>query len=349
MNPKRKETVSFLPCALVLCISLLALVALKAVVADETLSETKAYYIVREGDTLWGITGHFYQDPYLWPVLWGHNPHIANPHWIYPGDPIYLASLTGTYISETPTEPELVKPVPSAAQLPGVSTLYVSRLVADTALLTAGDVRGTGRVLAARDDKFLLGQGDEIFLQFSGPADPAYQAPYQVLRGLREIKHPQTGKKMGTLYGILGYTSVVGGSQDSVARARIIASQYAIEAGDLVRKGAPPPKEVLSNLSKRELDGWVVAGLRTDDLLATFDICFIDKGIEEGVEVGDTFWVLEPVREVNNPEGAGKVTLPDTRLALLVVIHAEKETSTTLVTNSQGVFSAGYRVRARTK
>ena len=40
------------------------------------------------------------------------------------------------------------------------------------------------------------------------------------------------------------------------------------------RKGVPPPKEVYSNPSKRELDGWVVAGLRTDDLLSEYDALF---------------------------------------------------------------------------
>jgi hypothetical protein len=129
----------------------------------------------------------------------------------------------------------------------------------------------------------------------------------------------------------------------------ILSSQYAIETGDLIRKGAPPPKEVHSSASKRELDGWVVAGLRTDDLLSEYDVVFIDRGIEHGVEVGDTFWVLESERNVKNPSGPGKVTLPDTRMALIVVIHAEKKTSTALVTNSHSVFSAGHRVRARTE
>jgi hypothetical protein len=169
------------------------------------------------------------------------------------------------------------------------------------------------------------------------------------LRGLREIRHPQTNRKMGTLYGILGYARAAGQPQDGVTRGMIIISQYAIEAGDLIRKGAPPPKEIYSNASKRELDGWVVAGLRTDDLLSEFDVVFIDKGAEEGVQAGDTFWVLEPVRKVENPSGSGKVTLPDTRMAVVVVIHAEKETSTALVTNARGVFSAGDRVRARTE
>jgi hypothetical protein len=226
--------------------------------------------------------------------------------------------------------------------------MFISRRIADTALLTKDAIGETGRLLAARDDKHLIGQGDEVFLKLPASADSSYKGPYQVLRGLRKIRHPETGENMGMLYGILGYAKAVGQPQDGVVRGIILVSQYAIEAGDLIRKGAPPPKEIYSNPAERELDGYVVAGLRTDELLSEYDVVFIDKGIEEGVEVGDTFWVLEPVRSVKNHGGPGKVTLPDTRLAVVVVIHAEKRTSTALVTNSQCVFSAGNRVRART-
>jgi hypothetical protein len=354
MNPTRKKMLPALACAVLLCLTAVGLVALEKVIAADALSGAAAYYIVREGDTLWDITDHFYEDPYLWPAVWGVNPHISNPHWIYPGDPIYLASIAGEYLADVAPaqEPGAVRPVASAApggSTPGVSTMFISRRIADTALLTPGEVDEAGRVLAARDNKFLLGQGDEIYLQLSEDEDASFAGPYQVMRGLREIRHPETGKKMGTLYGILGYASVVGPIQDGVARGMILSSQDAIETGDLVRRGAPPPKEVYSNASKRELGGWIVAGLRTDELLSEYDVVFIDQGIEHGVEVGDTFWVLESARKVKNPSGPGKVTLPDTRMALLVVIHAEQKTSTTLVTNSYGVFSAGHRVRARTE
>ncbi len=350
MNPSRRNTLSSLTTAFILCVCVLGLVALEKVIAKEGLSEASAYYIVRQGDTLWDITEQFYEDPYLWPVVWGYNDHIPNPHWIYPGDPIYLASIAGRYLSDAALEGEPVVPPPIAsAILPDVSTMFISRRIADTALLTADTAAGAGSVLAARDHKVLLAQGDEIFLQLPESADPSYGGPYQVLRGLREIRHPETKKKMGTLYGILGYVEAVGRPQDGISRGIVLTSQDAIEAGDIIRKGSPPPKEILSNPSTRELDGWVVAGLGSDELLSEYDVVFIDKGVGEGVEVGDTFWVLEPVRKVKDPTGNGTITLPDTRLALLVVIHAEKETSTALVTNSQGAFSAGDRVRSRTE
>ena len=47
-------------------------------------------YIVQENDTLWDLSDQVFGDALFWPTLWSYNPQITNPHWIYPGDLIYL-------------------------------------------------------------------------------------------------------------------------------------------------------------------------------------------------------------------------------------------------------------------
>lgn len=58
--------------------------------------DTRQYTVV-EGDTLWDLSGVFYQNPWFWPRIWYANPPIKNPHLIYPGQVISLPEvLAGT-------------------------------------------------------------------------------------------------------------------------------------------------------------------------------------------------------------------------------------------------------------
>jgi LysM repeat protein len=74
-----------------------------------TVPEGVQVYIVKPGDTFWGIAQEFLGDPHLWPQIWEHNQYVLDAHWIYPGDPLVLA---GTAIADAFVEPQDVMAPP---------------------------------------------------------------------------------------------------------------------------------------------------------------------------------------------------------------------------------------------
>ncbi len=48
-------------------------------------------YTIQPGDSLWSIAARMLGDPHLWPQIWNQNQYILDAHWIYPGDPLFIA------------------------------------------------------------------------------------------------------------------------------------------------------------------------------------------------------------------------------------------------------------------
>ena len=75
MKPRRFRIVVFL------------MVGFCLLLTSAAVAQDRQTYAVKPGDTLWGISKHFYGDETLWPKLWELNRyHTTNPHQIYVGD-----------------------------------------------------------------------------------------------------------------------------------------------------------------------------------------------------------------------------------------------------------------------
>ncbi|MEW6441473.1 MAG: LysM domain-containing protein [bacterium] len=321
---------------------------------DQQLTAASSYYIVREGDCLWNISGRLYHDPTLWPYLWKGNSYITNPNLIFPGDPLYLRP-SGQGDAPEPAGVALASegPVaPTEEQVGGpaaASVLHVNRMMTDVALLASDGLATAGAVIAGPERRFLFTFGDKIYLQFRGDTDPSGTGPYQVLRAVRQVRHPETGEMIGTLYRIMGAVQVEEHVGDRLARARILGSQEPIEVGDLVREGELLPREVASKRAVREVSGMIVSALGKEQEIAQHQVCFIDRGIQDGVETGDEFWVFQSRGEVPGIEPGEKVRIPDEKAGVVVVLAAEQKASTVLVVASRSSLSVGDAVKARTE
>jgi hypothetical protein len=346
MKQDSVKSVCFVTGCLLLGLIVCGLWTHRAVRAEEVKKQEKVYYIVRDGDCLWTISDRFYNDPFLWPFVWQNNSYITNPHWIYPGEQIFLADVPGGGAGADVQE----RVEQQGTTETGAAMVTIPGSLADNAILSEKEMSNEGWVLESLHGRTLLAQGDEVFLEMSSKETIPNGTVYQIIRSVREVRHPETHKRMGILYHLIGFVKTSEVSSSGIVPARILMSSSGIQAGDLVTKSIQVPKHSFySKPSARDLRGCIVTGLKNNDVIAQYDVCFIDKGLLDGVEVGDSFWAMDPGKNVPGYGEDRSVRLPDNKIGTLVVLFAEKNSSTVLVTESDLPLGVGTPVKSWTE
>lgn len=223
-------------------------------------------HVVEKGDTLWDLAGHYYGEPYLWPIIWDQNRYVRFSHWIYPGDPLVVPpkpmQVTETGVVEPEPEPEEVaeleeevvdEPPPRVAERPAPSVPF-RRDRAETAprkrvrpsLIPAAEnieMLCASRLYERFDpspvyisgreepDKKLQAEGDIIYLSAGQDMGIQPGAEYDVLRAGAIVEHPDTGRPVAVHVRRLGVVRAIAVQPQSTT-AQVKTSCDAIRTGD---------------------------------------------------------------------------------------------------------------------
>ena len=308
--------------------------------AKVPLDEEMEYTVVK-GDTLWDISGRFYQDPFLWPRLWQQNPSIVNPHLIYPGDRIKLYPyrvLLEEKPEEAPPKPRPLKVLP----LPKRIRLSLYPEVRYAGFITDMKLEGLGEIVGTKVERAMLGEGDEVYVVFKPYVKASEGEEFTVFRMGEEVIHPITKKSLGRKVSILGKI-VIEGEKGEAKTARIILSYAPIRKGDRLLPYVEPVEELPTVKAESSLKGWIVASRKEVQLLGEGDIIYIDRGADDGVRPG---YLFEVVQEGGSEGGSlGKsVRIPARKVGLLAVLATQRKTSTALILRSERELSVGDRI-----
>jgi hypothetical protein len=157
-------------------------------------------YVVKRGDTLWGISSMFLRDPWLWPEVWYINPQVANPHLIYPGDTLALAygadghpQIRLEQGGAARMDPRL-RSDPLNGAIPTIPYQSIAAFLSRPSILTPDQVKNAPYVLAFRDDHEVAGSGNEVYVKnLNGPNN----ARYSVVHIGDPLRDPDDGKVVG--------------------------------------------------------------------------------------------------------------------------------------------------------
>ena len=329
----------------------------------ESSAASEAPYVVKKGDTLWGISRDQLQDPLLWPRLWERNSFISNPNRIYPGDQLNLPGrelVPGPPpVAEAP-KPEPSKPEPTApeppkekveapppaappalveakpAPQPPVPPASQHAMVCSPVLIADSDAAkvGIGELVKSLDDRVMLSMEDQVVVGLEASRSLNKGDRLAVLRVGRRIVHPQTGGSAGRVLYVLGLLEVTE-VKDRVARARISYSCAPISVGDRIAPFVPAvfPEAQTPQPAKRTVNAAVLASLRGEALLGLQQLAFVDAGAKEGIAAGDIFAMMRPNAPAVTSAGTA-LPMPSDRLGDAVVLRVAERTATLLLTAS---------------
>ncbi len=247
-----------------------------------TPSSLPAVHTVQRGDTLWAISGRYYGSPWEWPRLWSYNPEITNPHWIYPLDQVRLA-LEGATPRAPSSGPRIVRRAGVAR-----GTVFLREL----GYLDRDALEQSGEIVGSPTDHMLLSPYDAVYVRFGGDRSEA-ERPSGEFTIYRVLEPSERGaNETGTLVRILGTVRIDRYDEDRrMAEATLTEALEPIERGQRVA-AIPRRFEVVPPVAAdRDLETEIVATLVPHDLLGEQQLVFVPVGEEDGVRVGNRFFV----------------------------------------------------------
>jgi hypothetical protein len=318
-----------------------------AVELKEDVPET---YIVKKGDTLWGISGIYLQKPWLWPQLWDANPQIDNPHLIYPGDELYLVWIDGQPrlrmrrgrdVKMTPnmriSDLDLAIPIIPLDEIG--PWLKWSRIVAE------GELNGAPYIVAGSQNHLLSAPGDQVF----GRGDfPEGERAFGIYRPGEAYYDPITNELLGYQAQDIGSTKLLSSSAESVAELEVTRVTEEVRISDRLLPmrertidatfhPRPPSVEIK--------DGFMIAVPGGVTQIGTNDIVVVNKGERDGLEVGQVLAVYQSGQLIFDDIAKENVQLPDIRAGLAMVFEVFEKASYAIILKSDKPLKVGDKVK----
>ena len=315
-------------------------------------------YVVKKGDTLWGLANLFLKDPWLWPEIWYVNPEVKNPHRIYPGDTLRLALAsdgkqqlqvdhTGTPGAAvevgTPSGPvtvlhPLLRDGPASTPIEVLPRAAIASFLSRPSVLSSDQVRSAPYVLALRDNHIVAGANNDVYL---GKLAAGVGARYDVLHVGQALKARGVGN-VGYMAQYAGTVEVT--REGDPARGKLTETAREVLKGDvLIPSAGNETPEVVPHVPNHAVDGRILAVVNGVLLAGQYQVVAISGGSVEGIEPGHVLRVDESPKSVHDRcatiEGSGTCTrfrdaaLPIESAGTLLVFRSFEHMSYALIAN----------------
>jgi hypothetical protein len=317
-------------------------------------------YVVRRGDTLWGIANKFLRDPWLWPEIWYINPDIHNPHRIYPGDSVHLALrgdgrtalevVRGGGGAATRLEP-MLRSVPLEGPIATIPYSVIAAFLSRPGVLTGDEVKSAPYIAALRDNHQIAGTGHDLYVK---KLDGETGARYSVMHVDEPLHDPQSGRKLGYLAIYTGTAQLT--RPGNVAKVTLTDSARETLQGDvLIAEENSPTSDFAPHGPSQAVDGRIIAVVDNVLLAGQYDIVALNRGSQDGLDRGSVLtvdqagaWVDDHCAKIDGQSScwvSHSLKLPDESAGTLLVFKTYERMSYALILSDTVPINIGDHVR----
>ncbi len=309
-------------------------------------------YTVKKDDTLWDIAGIFLTEPWYWPDIWKTNPHVKNPHLIYPGDMLKLIYVDGrAYLTRVGKRTIRLSPEVQIEELdraiPTIPLDLIAPYLTKNRILYAGEYVQLPYIVGILDQHISAGANNLIYVM--GIPEDDNSATYGIYRRGDAYVDPTNRRKA------LGYEAVYLGEARmerkgnpstlfiEKSKAEILKGHriIPIDNDKMVNANFHPKASLLQRSG--QIIGVLTVGVQPGvTMVGDSDVVIIDVGLKEGVEVGDVFNIYKKGPIVDDPVRPNRqVKLPNELNGNLMVFRPFNNLSYALIMDAQSTLKVG--------
>ena len=306
-------------------------------------------HVVVRGDTLWGISGHFLQHAWCWPEVWGMNREaIRNPHWIYPGQIVYLdraagrlrlgkpvgdgGAGAGSAADASATSPVRLEPQVRTEGLgqqavPSIPSNVIEPFLSQPLVVGEGELKNAPRIVATQEGRVNLGKDDKAYVL----GDLQSGTSFQVFRPGTPLKDPVTDKVLGYEAAYLGTIKLERAAREpNEAHAfKVVSVKQEMGVGDRLLPVPPTPIiNYVPHPPEKPVDARIMSIYGGVSQAGQNQIVSVNRGKSDGIDLGTVLELYRHNGEVVDTTESSlwgfsskRVKLPDSQYGSLFIFR----------------------------
>lgn len=332
-------------------ILLLMLTLILPCLAQAAEQEGPTIYVIKQGDTLWGLSDRFIKDPRYWPNMWSKNSQITNPHVIYPGQKVRVFPDRLEFIpkDEAPAPNKPAAPATAAAPAtfeapPETAPERTYAVYGSEGFILENAARPAGIIISLYNNHTVGGDDEIVYTDIGRERGVRGGEKFSVFRNEGIVTHPVTNEVMGNKIIPLG-TIQLTDLEKNASRAIVTKTYQEINPGAyLLPARDSKRREISLKQPTRELKGYIIDNYGGVTVMAAGDIVYIDLGSSRGAEPGNILYIVRDVTVDSASVTGYTEKLPQELLGALVILETGKTTATALVVKSIDTIYKGDRL-----